>query len=177
MVLLKRIQHFCEIQQVHMPRFDPKSYGHASCKDATVSTYVEDSNLFLPSELNECDRRKYCPAGLAGLENRLRYAEATDVLEDLRHHLHTRSFTNRFKIVNITGQINNTRSREVQHHIDDRVRHSQVEYCRAHAALLVLRGKGEWEQVLQVLEKLDVRALNEREMTEQEKLDVQRVRM
>jgi hypothetical protein len=43
-----------------------------------------------------------------------------------------------------------------------------------------LRGKGEWEQVLQVLEVLersDVQALNERQMTQQEKDDIEWVRL
>jgi hypothetical protein len=43
--------------------------------------------------------------------------------------------------------------------------------------LLALRGKGEWEQVLQVLERSDVRALNERQMTQQEKDDIEQVRL
>ena len=40
-----------------------------------------------------------------------------------------------------------------------------------------MREKGEWEQVLQVLHRSDVRALNERQMTEQEKDDIRRIRM
>ena len=179
-VLLKRIQRFREIQRIHMPGFDSSNHRHSlpsAARNDTTPTAVEDVSLFLPSELNDHDHRRYCPAGLAGLENRLRYAEATDALEDLRHHLRTRSFTNRFKIANVTGQINNTRSRETQNRIDDKVRQSQIQYCRARTALLVLRGKGEWEQVLQVLERSDVRALNERQMTRQEKDDIERVRL
>jgi hypothetical protein len=179
-VLLKRIQRFREIQQIHMPGFDAKSHANmlrTSSLDDTVPTHVEDSRLFLPSELNSRNRRKYCTAGLADLESRLRHAEATDALEDLRHHLRTRSFTNRFKIANVTGQINNTRSKEIQHCIDDKVCQSQLQYNRARAALLALRGRGDWEKVLQVLERSDVRALNERQMTEKEKDDILRVRM
>lgn len=179
-VLLKRIQRFRQVQRVHMPGFDAKSHAHAldtASGKEPISIHVEDTRLFLPSGLNNPDRRKYCLAALVGLEDRLRYAEATDALEDLRHHLRTRSFTNRFKIANVTGQINNTRSRETQHRIDDKVRYSQLQYCRARAALLVLRGKGDWEQVLRDLDKSDVRALNERQMTVQEKDDIQRIRM
>ena len=39
-----------------------------------------------------------------------------------------------------------------------------------------LRGEGEWEGLLQVLLKSNVRALNERQLTEQEKEDIHRVR-
>jgi hypothetical protein len=73
-VLLKRIQRFREIQRIHMPGFDSKNHGHAlpsAAHNNTTSSPVEDIRLFLPSELNDCDRRRYCPSGLAGLENRL----------------------------------------------------------------------------------------------------------
>jgi hypothetical protein len=36
----------------------------------------------------------------------------------------------------------------------------------------VLRGKGPWEETLRVLEQLDVRVLNERELSAQEKEDI-----
>ena len=98
-------------------------------------------------------------------------------MEDLRHHLHTCYFTNHFKIANVTGQINNTRLKGIQHRIDDKVHHSQLHYNHPRAALFALRGQGEWEKVLQVLERSNVRALNERQMMEQEKDDIQWVHM
>ena len=138
--------------------------------------HVEDTKLYMPSDFSEPDRRKYCPGGLAGMEDRLRYAEASDSLETLRHHLRTRSFTNRFKVANVTGQIHNTRARETQHRIDDKVRVAELQYRRARDALLKLRGKGPWEDTLKVLEQSDVRALNERELTAQEREDIRRLR-
>jgi hypothetical protein len=50
-----------------------------------------------------------------------------------------------------------------------------VKYQRSQATLLKLRGPGSWETTLRVLEPSDVRALNEREMTAQEKEDIRRV--
>jgi hypothetical protein len=110
------------------------------------------------------------------MEDRLRYAEAMDALENLRHHLRTRSFTNRFKIANVTGQVHNTRARERQNQIDDKVRAAELQYCRARKALLELRGSGDWEKVLKVLHHSDVRALNERELNAQEREEIRRVR-
>lgn len=165
--LIKRLQRFREIQRLYMPKFDPLSHA-----DPTAATsQVEDFILYLPSELNASDRRKFCPNGLAELEDRVRYAEACDALETLRHHLCTRSFSNRFKVANITGQINNTRARETQARIDDKVRFSAIQYRRARAALVVLRfGKSiEWQAKLAPLQQSDVRALNKRELTRQEK--------
>jgi len=129
-------------------------------------THVEDTHLFLPSELNEHDCCRYCPAGLVGMENCHWYAEATDALEDLHHHLHTQSFTNQIKAANVMGQINNTHLRETQHCIDNKVQHSELHYSCVCTTLLVLRGNEEWEQALQVLHRSDVRALNERQMTD-----------
>jgi len=179
--LLKRIQRFREIQQLYMPGFDPKARSHIdldrSASSATSrSIHVEHCRLYMPSDLSDIDRRKYCPNGLAAIEDRLRYAEATDSLEHLRHQLRTRSFTNRFKIANVTGQIHNTRARETQHRIDDKVRVFELQYRRARAALLRLRGNGVWEEVLKVLDPSDVRALNERELTAQEKEEVRQLR-
>ena len=161
-----------------MPGFDPKNNAHMehTTSNPSHSVHVEDSKLYMPSELAGPDRHKYCPGGLAGLEDRLRHAEASDSLETLRHHLRTRSFTNRFKVANITGQIHNTRARGTQQCIDDKVRMAALQYRRARDTLLKLRGKGSWEDSLKVLEQSDVRALNERELTAQEKEDVRRLR-
>jgi len=167
------------MQQLYMPGFDPKTRSHvdrSSSSPPSHSVHVEDLKLYMPSNLSDTDRRKYCPNGLAAMEDRLRYAEATDSLESMRHQLRTRSFTNRFKIANVTGQIRNTRARETQHSIDDRVRTYKLQYRRARAAILKLRGNGPWEDVLKVLDHSDVRALNERELTAQEKEDIRRVR-
>jgi hypothetical protein len=110
------------------------------------------------------------------MEDHLRFAEASDSLETLHHQLRTCSFTNRFKIANVTGQIHNTHARETQHRIDDKVRAAELQYQRSCNTLLRLRGHGPWEDKLKVLEQSDVRALNEQEMTVQEKEDIRRVR-
>jgi hypothetical protein len=164
-----------------MPGFDPRNYTDTEHNDSTNSnisstTAVENTKLYMPSELSASDRRKFCPNGLASVEDRIRFAEASDSLEDLRHHLRTRSFTNKFKIANITGQRKNTRAREVQHRIDDKVRASELQYRRAREALKKLRGAGDWEDKLKVLEKSDVRALNERELNREEQDEQYRLR-
>ena len=168
--LLKRIQQFREVQQHYMPDFDPNT--------TSTSMSVEECelhSLHLPSDLSEVDRCKYCPGDLTEMEDRLRFAEASDALESLRHHLRTHSVTNRFKIANITGQAQNTRARETQSRIDDKVQVAASQYRRSRDALLNLRGHGPWEDTLRVLERTDVRALNEREMTAKEKDDVRRM--
>ena len=178
--ILKRIQRFREIQRLYMPGFDPRDYTNADHDDtsssAAQSTNAENIKLYMPFELNPSDRRKFCPNGLASIEDRIRFAEASDSLEDLRHHLRTRSFANKFKIANVTGQIKNTRAREVQHRIDDKVRASELRYRRTREALRTLRGPGDWETKLKVLMKSDVRALNERELNRDERDEVYQMR-
>jgi hypothetical protein len=150
-----------------MPDFDPK--------DTFTSVNAEECKLYLPSDLSEVDRRKYYPSDVTKMEDRLRFAEASDALESLRHHLRTRSITNRFKVANVTGQAHNTRARETQSRIDDKVRAVASQYRRSRDALVNLRDHGSWEDTLRVLEASDIRALNEREMTVREKEDIRRV--
>lgn len=118
--LLKHLQRFGEIQHIHMPGFD--------LTNRQPKAKVEDIKLFVPSDLSKTEIHRYCPHSLASLEDHICFAEASDSLEDLCHHLRTRSFTNKFKIANVTGQIHNTQAREVQHRINDRVRTAELRY-------------------------------------------------
>ena len=129
-VLVKCVQRFREIQRTYMPGFDHRNYASTELTNTSdsASANIEHTKLYLPSELSAADRHRFCPNGLSAMEDRIRFAEASDSLEDLRHHLHTRSFTNRFKIANVTEQIKNTCAREVQHHIDDKVRAAELQY-------------------------------------------------
>jgi hypothetical protein len=172
-VLLKCIQGFHEIQCFYMPGFDPRNYTNTEHNDSTDSnisstTAVKNTKLYMPSELSASEGRKFCLNGLASIEDCIRFAKASNLLEDLRHHLHTRSFANKFKITNITGQKKNTQACEVQHHINDKVQASEVQYRRLREALKKLHGAGDWEDKLKVLEKSDICTLNERELNRKE---------
>jgi len=154
-----------------MPGFDHKNCTadlQGSADSTASSKNVENTKLYMPSELNASDRRKFCPNKLTLTEDRIWFAEASDALEDLHHHLRTCSFTNKFKVANVTGQKKNTQAREVQHRIDDKVRASELQYRRARGALEKLCGPGDWESTLKVLQKSDVHALNERELNQEE---------
>jgi len=75
----------------------------------------------------------------------------------------------RFKERNAASQRAYTRSRALQDQVESRIRASQQQYNAARAALLSLRGPGDWEKTLQVLKPEDIRGMNERAMTEEEK--------
>lgn len=176
-VLLKRLTRFREIQQIYMPSVDAQVLAHESRSSSTTPVHIEDAKLFMPSELTSTQREEYCHEGIADTENRLRYAEAFDSLEDLRRQLRTRTYISRFKIKNVTGQKANTRARDKQSTIDASVKSSELRYCRARKALLALRGPGDWEETLKVLHPSDVRGLNERGLNDQEKEDERQVRV
>lgn len=91
---------------MYMPGFN--LLNHRS--DNATHGHIEDYTLYMPSDLSKSDICRYCPNGLAILEDRIRFAEASDALETLHHQLHTRSFANKFKITNVTGQVKNTRA-------------------------------------------------------------------
>lgn len=175
--LHKRLLRFRELQKTHMPGLDPKALSLSTPSDVPGRvTYIEDCKLYMPSELPVSERRRYCSDDLLKMEERLSEGDAFDALERLLHHLRTRSFINRFKVANITGQVRNTRARDTQSRIDDKVQEAASHYRRARQALLTLRGPGEWENRLRELQPSDVRALNERELTAQEKTERRRVR-
>lgn len=179
-VLLKRLNRFREIQHVYMPGVDAQVLAHEarlSSKSPTTSVHIEDAVLFMPSELATIPRAEYCIEGLPEIENRLRYAEAFESLEELRRQLRCRTYMNRFKVKNVTGQKDNTRARDKQSTIDAAVKVAELRYNRARKALLALRGPGDWETTLQVLQSSDVRGLNERSLTEQEKSDERQIRL
>lgn len=98
----------------------------------------------------------------------IRRAQLSDSLEELRSQLRMRTFTNRYKIKNVTGQRVNTSTQALLNQIGDKVRASSVRYQRARAAHLDLAGPGGWEKEFRLLAEKDVRGLNERALTDRE---------
>lgn len=164
----KTIQHFRELQTVYMPGLrsvlqDP------SVLDDSAETLAEGVRLHFPSELPSADRDRACANGFADIEARVRHADASEALDDLRRNLRTRTYLNKWRGKNVSGQNRGTRARAVQHRIDVKVHAAKTRYRHSHKALYALQGSGPWELILQVLRDEDVRALNERELTDREK--------
>lgn len=143
-------------------------------KDPTVlddgpDIVAESVQLWMPSELPIEDRRRACAEGLADVEARVREATAFDSLDDLRRNLFTRTYVNKWRGKNVSGQRRSTRARTLQHNVDMKVHEAKTRYRASRHALLALRGGGIWENALKELRDDDVRALNERSMTDQER--------
>ncbi|KAI0689949.1 hypothetical protein BC835DRAFT_1228821, partial [Cytidiella melzeri] len=169
----RKIMDFRRKQQTQMPglyvhvRFSPDG-----SVDDNVAQQPEDIPLYMPSAAAiRAFRANTCEARLLQIEEQLRSSQADEALNDLRRHLRTRTFANRYKIKNFVGQAANTRGRQWLAAIDKRALAAAKRYRHARAALLELRGPGDWEKTLRVLKDDDVRSLNERVLTEQEKID------
>ncbi|THU86101.1 hypothetical protein K435DRAFT_868604 [Dendrothele bispora CBS 962.96] len=159
--LIKRITHFRTLQQLLMP-------GLADVLSPQAMEQIEDPDfdhpekirLFLPSD---CELPEY--------EACLRETEATDALEGLRDGLRARTAAAQFKLHNITGQVQSGRAGGVLRQIDIHIHSKKIRYCLACAALLRLRGHGEWEQKLQELRDEDVWGINERALNKEERAE------
>ncbi|KAJ7770053.1 hypothetical protein B0H16DRAFT_1307286 [Mycena metata] len=169
MSLRIRLQSFRKLQLTYMPKV--RRYLTASQKavwDADNQA-PEATRLFMPSDIGSAaSRTKACAPGLDGTEARLREGEAKDALAELRQGLRVRTMTNRFKILNWTGQRALTRGQGILRQINIKVHAAKLRYRYARQAMLKLKGHGAWEKQYRVLEDEDVRALNDRALREEE---------
>ncbi|KAF7969801.1 hypothetical protein HWV62_25983 [Athelia sp. TMB] len=144
----KKIVYLRTLQVQYMPGLGSVLNEPALLQD-TPDQLAEAVRLFMPSKLNSRDRSQACLPGVADVECRLREASLSDMLEQLRRHLCTRSHVNQWKDKNV-------------HVAKMRNRH-----CRR--AYLALAGAGPWTNVYRELQDDDCRAMNERELTQKEK--------
>ncbi|KAJ6461943.1 hypothetical protein C8R47DRAFT_993341 [Mycena vitilis] len=169
--LLKSIHKFRRVQAVYMPSVRAVlSDEMKQMFDGNGAQLPENTRLFLPSEIkDERLRGRACAVGLARIEMLNREGEATEALEAVRDGLRIRTMTNRYKLQNYTGQGGMTRGQGILRQINIRIQNAKLQYRYARAAYLVLAGHGDWEERLRMLEDDDVRALNERALTTEEK--------
>jgi hypothetical protein len=167
---VKRIRAFRKLQRAYMPnvrRF--LSQSQRAVWDAEAEKEAEGVRLFLPSDITDKKQReRACAEGLCEVEGELREGEAHEALEALRQGLRARTMTNRFRVRNSTGQRALTRGQGILRQINMKIHKAKLRYRYARNALSRLRAHGGWERHLQVLADVDVRALNERALTEEE---------
>ncbi|KAJ7608966.1 hypothetical protein DFH06DRAFT_1148713 [Mycena polygramma] len=172
-----RITAFRKLQGTYMPNLRRHlTLAQKAIWDAD-DKQPEATRLFMPSAFEtEKARLKACAEGLDGVEAVLRSAEAGDALEALRDGLRLRTATTKFKIRNWSGQRALTRGQGILRHINLRIHAAKLRYMYTRQTLLKLKGHGDWEKRFQVLTEDDVRALNERALTAEEKADRARLR-
>ncbi|KAJ7815837.1 hypothetical protein B0H13DRAFT_2242544 [Mycena leptocephala] len=175
-LLLGKISKLQDIQDQYMPGLRQWAARQSPALPARNNAKPETIKIYLPSSIPAREREAVCVAGLAEQEDRLRKAQAEDALRDLRRGLRTRTFAHRFKRKHLAGQGMYTKSRSLLDTIEDGIRDASSRYRVARTALLELRGPGDWERVLRVLKKDDIRGMNERLMNEEEKDDNKKAR-
>ncbi|KAL1940902.1 hypothetical protein VTO73DRAFT_7538 [Trametes versicolor] len=174
--LLQKIQRFRELQIVYMPKLQTLTATELPAAPplsvATIDTYP----IVLPSDVPSHRRLHICSDNLIKIEDELQYADACDALEDLRHSLRMRTAYNQDKIANVTGQVPNTRARDMQQSVEEGVKNARDRYRKARSAIERLRGSGNWENALKPLADADIVGLNERALTREEQAENERVR-
>ncbi|KAJ7500477.1 hypothetical protein B0H11DRAFT_1678380, partial [Mycena galericulata] len=176
-ILLGKVSRLHDVQGSYMPGLrqwlaqqDPPLAAGSTAQPETMAIY-------LPSSLPAAVRETVCVPELAAQEDRLREAQAHEALRDLRSGLRTRTFAHQFKRKHTSGQGMYTKSRELLDAIEDRIRDAAGRYRAARAALLALRGAGEWEEVFRELLKDEIRGMNERLMNSEEKEENRKARL
>jgi hypothetical protein len=152
------------VQQLYMPEAAIlREKDNISTSSRAVETPPQHLPLYLPSSIT-C--HVPCSTRIRNFEFKLRYAQAHDALNDLRHHLRLRTYLWTFKTRFQRGQRPNTRARNVIERATHRINVAAAKYRASRSALVVLSpllGKVGWESILRVLDAKDVRAMTDDE--------------
>lgn len=174
-LLLKDIQRFKHVQQSYMPGLRRFEEENPASVINTPST-PELISLSLPSSIPPNQRTSVCVADVETIETKLRQAQCSEALANLRTQLIKRTYTNKYKEQTASSQRAYTRFRTLQSQTEFKIKSSQTVYNTARSALHALQGPGAWEQQYQVLRREDIRAMHERAMTAEEEAEHRRTR-
>ncbi|KAK7676010.1 hypothetical protein QCA50_021045 [Cerrena zonata] len=161
----RKLKIFWDTQELLMPRLNQ----HICINKSQDSDHAENVVIYLPSKLTPATRNAVCEPKLIETEVAIREAQLRQCLDDLRRELRARMFANKFKTKNVTGNRYMTRARDWMKRIDDKVLAAKREYQEARQAYLSLKGHGSWEDKFKDLKDEDVRGINERALSEQER--------
>lgn len=153
--LRRQIEKWHDIQRVYMPGLAALR-GHDTDPDARESMNEERpevTKLWLPSNLPESHRNAACLRGVVLKEKRLRHAQVSDALVELRRsHRVQKRVWDHFKVsVAGTGQRQMTRSRAILHGCTRRIEHTFQRYNAVRASLLKLDPTGTWKETYREL--------------------------
>ena len=167
--LLLRIQNYITSRGQYMPGLERYLNEKSITNEEKVMSTPEYIPLHLPSSLPSEKRASICVPGLAEVEDRLRFAQASEALTDLRCHLTKRTYASRYRTANVSSQNHYTCFRELLDQTDSKIKAACSRYQVARKGLVDLRGKGEWELKLQELRPEDIRGLSEKALVSEER--------
>lgn len=132
------------------------SAGDAPTANAARTNFPEEIQLFLPSSIPASYRIRVCDAGTIDAEKRLRLAQLTDCLVNIRRALRIRTRMIRWKNHQITGQSLGTRSRAVVDRMQQRLDTIAQKYREARIALMSLDSSVGWQTIWRDLQPSDI---------------------
>ncbi len=123
---------------------------------------AEKVKLYMPSQLPTSLWSTGCMLGLHEIELKLRVAQTSDALEQLKQHLCIYSSFVRYKIKQVSGpgQKANTRAHILLQRFREKITQSAERYRVSRAALELLDPKGVWQEQLKPLLESDVQGPN-----------------
>ncbi|KAJ7430891.1 hypothetical protein B0H11DRAFT_2262792 [Mycena galericulata] len=138
---MAKLRRFRDLQRVYTPGAIRALLAEEARRDPDAAPpKAEHVHLYLPSALSAEERLNGCQRGLPDMEARLREAQCSDALIDIRAALHAKSHLISFKNENVTGQIQSTRSQTLISQVGARVAAYHRKYSDARHALIVLKG-------------------------------------
>ena len=151
--LEKRILAFRAIQVAYMPEA-----ARLLNENSNENPTAEADTLLLPSEL-PAPMRISNPR-MCDMESKLRYAQASDAIVELRQSLAVRAHLTKYKHDQVRGQRPNTRVRALLDKAEARTNGIASRYRDARSRYQVLVGPGEWEAHLKPLRSQDIRTMS-----------------
>jgi hypothetical protein len=150
------------LQKLYMPGL-AKWLERRDFDDGASSVTPERVELYLPSHFADpTERASICNSDLTQIEEELREAGANESLDDLCSQLRLRTLISQERETYRGSQAQFTRSHNAQVSVEDQIREHRDQYRVHRNALVHLRGPGQWEKQLQVLEPEDIRGISER---------------
>jgi hypothetical protein len=142
--------------------------------DAASTSTPEHIPLYFPSSFPPEHCSLICTGDIEGVEDCLRFAQASEALTKLHCQLMKRTYASCYRVRNVSTQWHYTRFRTLQEQTENKVKISTLQYNTARDALLQLRGPGVWEKTLQKLGAEDIQGLSEKALIEEEKEETRR---
>ncbi|OJT11755.1 hypothetical protein TRAPUB_11697 [Trametes pubescens] len=175
--LLRRIGGWQAVQDVHMPMVSALRAGTGTAAPGdpipgtlSPSLHPESVPLFLPSSLPPSLRALESLANLLNKEKRLRVAQLSDTLQDIRHLRRILAAISDYtrRNVNGEGQRATTRFRGLYGCFQTKCKRASERYRAAHTAMLNLDPSGDWSTTYRVLLDADLRGPRKEDMTSSE---------
>lgn len=166
--LRSKLKKFQQLQAIYMPGLlqfvinRQRSAPTPAPNDNTPRMHVEDAELWLPSMVPTAVRDRVClcmedsPQGLPGIEQRLREAQCTSALNQLRSALRLKSHMTDWRNANARGQREGLRSRVQIDRIERDISSSSAKYRAARLGLINLSNEASVSTQFPILHDNDI---------------------